>query len=544
MEHLLAVLQPYSRESVIYVCVSAAIISKMYQRSGFDKRRQNDFLVDFFDPVLASSLMALTILPEPAYVFHRRQLLFLTKEAIKSCPTVGQDLVMEPKPFGKALLMANDHFHFGLSSTDASEQLLNVLTEFVTVTEYAGFRLENKITRSLSMLLKIPKTLKDHPDFLDVAESFQELTRIEINDYISLWFGLLSKYVSLELPELQKDWSDLYINKDFFRTTKISESVVEAFLSELEATPEEIKNAFERRDYGTNDYTALRNKPLIREELGSLPSDLFFVMDKIETGPYWRVSGTSAHVGDRLRRFWGKVFERYVNDLLAETSDAMHNCFCPDPRYTSNPETQVCDGIMVCGDTLLLLEYKSSMFRADAKYSGVPELLKEEIERKLVFSEEGKPKGVVQLANAVKKLFCTNHGEQIIGVPLDRIRNVVPVLITLDPIGRTLLLTAYLNIYFHRELDGARSPGLRTFPILNITIEDLEVVSEYFGAVPFSKMLGNWCAQDPQLISTFLGVDHPELSDIGTLRNRRVQREFDEAYVLISQRLGFPQDGQ
>jgi hypothetical protein len=117
-------------------------------------------------------------------------------------------------------------------------------------------------------------------------------------------------------------------------------------------------------------------------------------------------------------------------------------------------------------------------------------------------------------------------------------------LITLDPIGRTLLLTAYLNIYFHRELDGARSPSVRIFPILNITIEDLEVVSEYFGAVPFSKMLEIWCAQDPQLISTFLGVDHPELSDVGTLRNRRVQREFDEAYVLISQRLGFPQDGQ
>jgi hypothetical protein len=516
----------------------------MYQRSGFDKAKQNDFLVDFFDPVLASSLMALTILPEPAYVFHRRQLLFLTKQAIKCCPGVGRDLVMEPKPFGKALLMANDHFHFGLSSADASEQLLNVLTEFVPVTEYAGFRVGNKIARSLSMLLKIPRTLKDDPDFLDIAERFEELTRIEIIDYISLWFGLLSKYVSLELSELQKDWSELYINKSFFRTAKISELAVESFLCELRATPEEIKNSFERRDYGTNDYTALRNKPLIREELGSLPSDLFFVMDKIETGPYWRVSETSVHVGDQLRRFWGKVFERYVNNLLTEASNDTLNCFRPDPRYSSNPEAQVCDGLMLCGDTLLLLEYKSSMFRADAKYSGVPDLLKEEIERKLVFSEKGKPKGVAQLANAVKKLFCGSHREQIVGVPLDRIRNVIPVLITLDPIGRTLLLTAYLNIYFHRELDGTRSLGVQIFPILNITIEDLEVVSEYFGAVSFSKMLGNWCAQDPQLISTFLGVDHPELSDIGTLRNSRVQREFDEAYVLISQRLGFPQDGQ
>ena len=54
-----------------------------------------------------------------------------------------------------------------------------------------------------------------------------------------------------------------------------------------------------------------QKKPLIAETFGILPADVLLVTEKFETGPYWRVSDTDRDTGDRLRRFWGAVFEAY-----------------------------------------------------------------------------------------------------------------------------------------------------------------------------------------------------------------------------------------
>ena len=79
--------------------------------------------------------------------------------------------------------------------------------------------------------------------------------------------------------------------------------------------------------------------------------------------------------------------------------------FVHDPRWRDNPAEQVCDSVLVEGDALVLLEYKSSMFTARAKYSGDHLALRDEIVTKLVHDEgTGKRKGVEQLAEAVKRL--------------------------------------------------------------------------------------------------------------------------------------------
>lgn len=99
--------------------------------------------------------------------------------------------------------------------------------------------------------------------------------------------------MAIDLATLQKDWMELYIRADFFRTTKVPLDVAKAFLEELTATPEELKNSFAQRDYGTNDFTALRSKPLIAERGGAVLSDMFFVIEKIQSGPYWRINDSS-----------------------------------------------------------------------------------------------------------------------------------------------------------------------------------------------------------------------------------------------------------
>ena len=100
------------------------------------------------------------------------------------------------------------------------------------------------------------------------------------------------------------------------------------------------------------------------------------------------------------------MFEKYVNELMRQACDGTKSTFFPDPRPASDPNTQLCDGIVVSGDSIVLMEYKSSMFRADSKYSGDYQALAGEIEKKFVHDKEAdQRKGVWQLAEAVKRIF-------------------------------------------------------------------------------------------------------------------------------------------
>jgi hypothetical protein len=527
----------YSRESVIYVCASAALLLKIWSRGAFDIRQHDQLVDSFFMPVRASSLIAISRLDEPQYVFHRRQLLLLAKLALLHCPEEGIDLVKEPRGFGDALLMANDQFHFDLQGFTNEEKLLNTLTNFVPVIEYSVFRLESEIARSHLMLTQFSLRLKNHPDFIDIPESFLKLAGIPLQDYLALWFGLLSKYTAIDLPTLQKDWMELYIRPDFFRTTEVPLDMAEAFLEELTATPEDLKKSFAQRDYGANDFTALRSKPLIAEGNGAVLSDMFFLIEKIQSGPYWRINDSSRPVGDRLRRFWGPVFEEYLLELLNSSCDEQFNKYIHGPRFDDPTSEQVCDGMLLFGDSIVLLEYKSSMFRAESKYSGNPELLLHEIEEKLVATKENSPKGVRQLAAAVRSLFLAEKRECIRGIDLKGVHRVFPVLVTLDSIGRTLMMSRFLSEYFQKELGEGRSKGPQIMPLLSIYIEDLEFLSGFFKEVPFVQILSNWIERDPKLINTVLAVENPVLSKLGPRHNQMLDRAFDDFYASVMKRL-------
>jgi hypothetical protein len=71
------------------------------------------------------------------------------------------------------------------------------------------------------------------------------------------------------------------------------------------------------------------------------------------------------------------------------------------------------------------MEYKSSMFRADTKYSGNHLALTAEIEKKLVEDKESSSrKGVLQLAEAVQTLFGVNASTVLPGINLTKIKHV------------------------------------------------------------------------------------------------------------------------
>jgi hypothetical protein len=73
------------------------------------------FLSLFFDNALRARLVAGYWSTDPKrFLFHRRQVLLISKLAISPCSGHGVDARFNPERFGSILLKANDQLHYGL----------------------------------------------------------------------------------------------------------------------------------------------------------------------------------------------------------------------------------------------------------------------------------------------------------------------------------------------------------------------------------------------------------------------------------------------
>jgi len=269
-----------------------------------------------------------------------------------------------------------------------------------------------------------------------------------------------------------------------------------------------------QRDNGTNDFTVFRKFPLVQQYYnlhlttawcGFLMLDSLFLLEKVQTGPYWNANREH---GLKLHKFWGAVFERYVNELMRQACAGTKAVFIPDPRPAGEPNVQICDGIVVSGDSIVLIEYKSSMFRADTKYSGKYSALTDEIEKKLVYDrEDGQRKGVAQLSDAAQKLFGGATHVTIPGIDLNRIRRVYLYIVTLDSIGGTIGMSPLLNTFLDETLDRSSFRAVEIRPLFCSDIETLETASGFFEAHALPQILERWFTTNPNLTMPLLAVD-------------------------------------
>jgi hypothetical protein len=533
LNELIRDLKHFSRWSVLFTCSVIGIILKLWERSGWAEENY-DVLIDVaFEPLRGGWFKLAKRLNEPTLVFHRRQLLFLMKLAIEHCPVAGYDLLaVPPGPFGTILLMASDHFHHGLfpypgPDGDDFDKISRLVAEFLPVNEYSGFRVENKLTRAHLMMTRYSAQLREHPDYIDIPSEYERVSGISLRDYQVLTMGLIARItVLISLEKLRANSAVIAIKPIDFHQTLVPQATIEAFFREFADTSENILQLVQqgrqaRRDFGANDFTVFRKKPLITEGYASLPSDVIFVIERFETGPYWRINSIDTATGDKLRRFWGPVFEAYVNDLIRSYAPN----FIPAPHLIDKPNEQLCDGLLVEGDALVVMEYKASMFTAESKYSGDYIKLREEIAKKLVRdSAERSKKGVEQLAAAVKTLFADPNKLVVQGLDVSQIKRVYPLLLTLDDVGSSLLISRLLGFSFDTAFQRDSVKGVEIKPLLCTDIESLEVAIPNVTDKPLSDLLQHWLDKDPQLLATLM-AHFPELA---LKRNEFLDREWEQ----------------
>ena len=555
LDELIAEVGQFTQQSILWVC--ATIITGMQLWNRIDAQPEDVFstLINlYFDRSLRTRLIAGHWSSNPRRVlFHRRQMLLIAKIAIKHCSGTGMDARMHAELFGDIILKANDQLDYGfladfrrrdayrrrgMNSQELSQRRLPLARD-------GSPQIAQMVTRSHLMLTRFANELRNHKDWIDVIGEYQIATGLTLEENEAMIFGTHARHGEDLSKLLYTEPGALPLKEANFATTAVKPEKVSAFLDSLASAPYAMAQELRVRDNGPNDLFIFRKYPLVRQFYnlhlktawcGFLMMDNVFFLDKILTGPYWHANAT---YGQRIHRFWGSVFEKYVNELMGRALAGTDSQYFPDPRPFNDPNVQICDGLVLAGDSLVLMEYKGNVFRADTKYSGNHVALAAEIEKKLVHDNDSKKKkGVVQLAEAVKTLFGPNGSDLFPQIDLKKIRRVYLYIVTLDSIGGTIGMSALLNTFLDEMLDRSAFPSVEIRPLFCSEIEALEDITGLFAKTSLSRILEMWLVSNPALMAPLQAID---LSGLGWKENEWLRTEWIAIYKNVV-RVLFPNE--
>jgi len=248
-----------------------------------------------------------------------------------------------------------------------------------------------------------------------------------------------------------------------------------------------------------NDFEFLRDHPYFLQNGEIFCLDYEFALGKLESGALWRVmNGLEQSQKQPYLSFWGGVFEDYVSWLFETYSSSSLNMVYPAPKYADDPSQQICDAIVVCGSTAILIEAKLATVRADVRYSGDYKKIKAFLEGRLVCGTDRRV-GVAQLVHALDKI--TSVPPSALPPWLAGIRKFIPVIITKDDIGSSWLVNAYLNKRFRQK--AKRHKKYTITPLISLSVSTLERLMKTLTELPFADILEGRIREDKKLTRPF-----------------------------------------
>jgi hypothetical protein len=134
------------------------------------------------------------------------------------------------------------------------------------------------------------------------------------------------------------------------------------------------------------DFEALRNEPYLLNNAKIYCLDYEFALAKGESGALWRVLNNFETNKEKelYLSFWGNVFEDHVAWIFEIYASKKHNAVYPSPKYLNDPTREICDCIIICGITAILIETKLATCKATIRYSGKYEPMRKFLEDRLV----------------------------------------------------------------------------------------------------------------------------------------------------------------
>ena len=451
-------------------------------------------------------------------VFHRKQCLFILREAMRLCPDLPG---MQPADIRESLalvsLMANDHVSAtSPQGTSALDQIAALMCDFIPVTEANELRFEMaSVSRMHKIVHDIAPARAQEPAYFDIGQLFGQASGLPLSTYEALSLAIMPRVLKSAVDVLTNS-PDYGVHIDFFSQTQLSESQREAFFRLLARTPDEFRARVKGRVPSLSDFTIFKETPFLRNPDRLVPMDMTACMEKFEACVFWTIfRSLPEEQKEPFTSFWATVFEDYIDWVLTNSVDQSQNRFYPSPRYADGSREEVCDGIVISGTTAIFIECKGGFIRGDAKYGGDPSKLRAEIEKKYVT-----PKGVFQVARSIVTAANRTNPRAIEGMDLSRVTTIMPVLITRDDIGDGFFVNTYLNARFQdakRELNISKAIGpVYCAQLICMSVDVIEKLTPYLIDTGFSGILADRMMSDRDLRAPFFMNPLSSLSAKGT----------------------------
>jgi hypothetical protein len=532
-------LRKYNRSQIIRLCCLANFLAQA--TAGFN----SPLFTDLSLKLCFSAERVLQIVQKRRSnpgrsTFIRPAILLVLKTALAACKDEGIDPLAREQiaQFSEAFLMANEIQVFRPPESETDESV-DVLVNFVGIMEYLQTSLKNQIVRSdLSVeIIEQLRTEDEFKQYFDLPERFEKDLDITIRSFRSCLLGILTKPLNVTPLSIPISGSDLdlaallnalTLSPQYFAETKLPAEMIQRVFDAISIAPDELLEPCKKSRAALYDFTEIKNTPLIKLGDSYIITDIGFVAEKIETGPFWHVLSTLKSPKERRRAlsFWGHVFERYTRQVLESTADSTKNTIYANPLFVPRTTNQqVCDLFIKCGSFLVLLECKGGFFSREAKYSGKSDLLDAAIESKLVKTDDDRSMGVEQLANSIGKLFSRKESAKVEDIDVSGVKWVYPVLLLRDEIGAAPELNRRLyrrfNTLINRKELTVKIPAFYCF-----SNAVLEYISTYLDQIRFTDVLDDRREADKNLYMPFWLVEIPVVAKVGKRQNQFFDAKF------------------
>ena len=433
-----------------------------------------DHLVDLHVPIVFPSVLAPRVNwwvhHEGRLPFFNGQLRYLAAETVRLHPQHPLPEIPDKGPqndqYGELMLKSGELLYKKhVIVQDELDGYANIAAEFAPSYEITSPT--DPIFSFLRFYIWLTKIIPRIPVNLlkfDLEAEFQKLFPFPIITYAEFIATFAMHAVQERQTQTYDKPIDATLRKGWFKNTNIPEAAIEKMFETVSFSLDNMPKLKDTLGYG--DFEFLKDRPyfLFNGEMYML--DYEFALGKLESAVIWRVlRNLPDNKKDPWLSYWGLIFEEYVTWMFETYAHPALHTLHPNPRYVNSTD-QICDQIVICGHTAVLIEAKLATCTAADRYSGDYEKVKDYLEEKLV-----KGKGVKQLLSAVDRLGVSGAD-----VPdyLKGINKIIPLIITRDDFGGCWGVNAYLNKRFKDQLSKKSHKRIVVTPLVSTNISCLE----------------------------------------------------------------------
>jgi hypothetical protein len=368
-----------------------------------------------------------------------------------------------------------------------------------------------------------------------LASKFHRMADIELYRYMQLLYCIYARYEveSGSIENLINEPQRFNVSREeTFSQMNVSSEELNALFNFVASDIDEMRE----RVHGESDHQELlpyhgfrefRERPLVytnEDRNIATVLDMGFLIEKMSGGIFHTIAEVLRGTPDKqsedvkhdydkfIRRYWGEVFEVYVNDRFREVFKWSAKHFHASPTYDSprrKKGEQAFDGLINYGGAVVAMEYKGKYLKLEAKYGENRQVLMDDLNQRfgkaakqladnieLCFNEQQDHRGTFSVKDANDQpILCLTNDE------INSFSSIYPVVIVQEHALRIGFANRWLRNIFQAEIAN-RSVNLKHIrPLSLINVEDLESVLPYLKDISMVAILDEYSKNEEPLIS-------------------------------------------